>query len=752
MINLNFYVRDIPLWYSSPIGPVVKIALSYNSQSAIATYEPFGNKWQFNYSTYLVEDSGGQVTVFMPDGRRDVYTPDGYGGYTPPVEVYNTLVKTGSSHYELWFPDDTVYVYDIPPGTGSLQPFLVELRDAHGQSLTFGYDANVQLTTITDALGRVTNLTYNGSGLVTAVADPFGRQAAFEYDANRNLTKITDMGGYWSTLTYDQDIYITGIANARGAWQFYTEPADGINPGGYYYYPPPGSAMWENYRITATNPLGFKEEYYFYGGDGRSSWHVRPMDYVEYIDPDTNNDKKAKKTRYYNIIIANKGKISKLDLPASGVDNRYYNYDSVGNCIRVQNYWGTWSYTYNVRGSIVSATNPYNKVTTYTYAANNVDLISVTNDWGTESRTYNSTHDVTSETDRLGYASTYTYNSYGQVASTQNALGIITDYNYDAGYRLASVTRDGQTLHQYAYDALDRVRTHTDPTGLTLTYDYNELDQVTRITYPDAKFKTYQYSTCCPFKLDSITERSGQTTFFSYDPANRLTSVTDPAGGVTGFTYDLNGNRAAIVDPKGNTTGFNYDSANRLIKKTYADGTFETFYKDDGGFDLPIYRTDGRGVTTNYWYTRFRKVRYINSYSTYYDYDGYGRMINAYESGSNYYYSYDANSRLVTVDGPWADDKIFYQYDALGRITGKTWENGKGQPLSYTYDNLNRLTGVNVGGRVYAYAYIGAGPLVQSLTRPDGSVTTYEYDILNRLAQMTTRVGENCGQQLRLHV
>jgi YD repeat-containing protein len=277
-VNMNFYVRDIPLWYRSPIGPPVEITLSYNSQSAISTYEPFGNKWQFNYATYLVEDSGGQVTVFMPDGRRDVYIPDGYGGYTSPMGVYNTLVKTGETHYELRFPEDRVYIYDIPAGTGSLQPFLLEIREAHGLKLTFGYDANVRLSTIADAMGRVSTLTYNGNGLVTAVTDPFGRQAGFAYDSNRNLIRITDMGGYWSSFTYDQDVYITCIGNARGTWTFYTEPADGI-PNGANQYPPPGGAMWSSYRITATNPLGLKQEYYYSGMVNTYSWHVHPLNY-----------------------------------------------------------------------------------------------------------------------------------------------------------------------------------------------------------------------------------------------------------------------------------------------------------------------------------------------------------------------------------------------------------------------------------------------------------------------------------------
>ncbi|MEW6420000.1 MAG: cysteine peptidase family C39 domain-containing protein [Nitrospirota bacterium] len=132
MVNMNLYVNDIPLWYKSTLGPSVEISLSYNSQSAIAYNEPFGNKWQFNYSSYLVVDTAGNVTIFMPDGRRDEYRKT-TSGYNHPYQVFNTLTKIAENHYELKFPDDTVYVYNIPSGTTSLQPFLVEIRDRHSQ-------------------------------------------------------------------------------------------------------------------------------------------------------------------------------------------------------------------------------------------------------------------------------------------------------------------------------------------------------------------------------------------------------------------------------------------------------------------------------------------------------------------------------------------------------------------------------------------------------------------------------------------
>ena len=186
----------------------------------------------------------------MPDGRYDVFAPDGTGGYRKPYQVFNTLTKFAENYFELRFPNDTVYVYRIPPGTSSQQPFLTEIRDAYGQSLTIGYDANVHLTKITAADGKVFTLSYSASALCTNVADPFGRSTRFEYDGSRNLTRITDMGGYWSSFAYDTNVYLTSISNERGTWGFWIEASDnsGANSDNY---PPPGDRMW---RVAAATP------------------------------------------------------------------------------------------------------------------------------------------------------------------------------------------------------------------------------------------------------------------------------------------------------------------------------------------------------------------------------------------------------------------------------------------------------------------------------------------------------------------
>jgi RHS repeat-associated protein len=735
-VNMNLFVADTPLWYKNPIGPSVGISVSYNSQSDIVSNAPFGNKWQFSYSSYL-SDEGGQVVIYMPDGRRDVYSTDGSGGYSHPYQVFNTLTKIAANHFELRFPDDTVYVYNVASGSTS---YLSEIRDAHGQKLTFVYDSSSRLTTIADALGRVTTLIYNAGGLVTRVTDPFDRSADFEYDANRNLTKITDMGGYWSSFTYsnDSNSYLASITDSKGTWNFYIEPSDN-NIDASSEYPPPGGTMGYNYRITITDPSGGKEEYYYnsYKGYG---WYISPKDYINYSGADNNNSSSSVPKILYNYTTTSgqRGEISQTIYPEGGFTGG--GYDATGNNTSISDSYGhTTHYTYNNVGRVTSTTDAKGITTNMTYADNGVDLLLTQNGLGTIAMTYNSSHDVTSITDRLGNATTFTYNGYGQITSQTDALGIVTNYIYDAGHNLQQVVRDGKTLESFSYDLLGRVKTRTNASGLTLTYDYDNLDEIVKVTYPDGKFITYTYSNQCPRLIDSMTDRSGRTDSYTYDALKRLTETRNPGGGIIKDIYDADSNIIKFTDPNGNATKFNYDRDGRLVKKTYADGKSVTFYYDRAG--LLTSRINARGITTSYTYDQNQNLLSIvysdGTPGVKYQYDDYNRGTQRQDGTGIYQYTYDANSRLVSVDGPWADDTVTYQYDSLGRRTGLLLQGG--QAVAYTYDSLGRLTGIQAGTNAYSYTYSNANPLVQNLTRPNGSVTDYSYDALNRLIGISNK-------------
>ena len=740
VISMNLFVSDMPLWYNPPIGPSVSIQLCYNSQSAIAQNEPFGNKWQFNYATYLVVDTAGTVTVFMPDGRRDAYTPNGSGGYSRPYKVFNTLSQLAANHFELRFPDDTVYVYQIPPGTGSQQPFLTEIRDAHGQQVSLAYDSNVRLTTITDAQGLVTTLSYSAFGLVTNVADPFGCNASFEYDDNLNLTRSTDMGGYWSSYTYDTNVYLTSISDERGSSSFRVEPADGIE-NGPNPYPPPGGAMFQNYRITITDPLGHSSEYHY---DGYSSyaWYVSPRDYVPWrSDSENNFSLNVPKTTYSfeQVNFARQGEVSGIDDPAGGVTQ--FSYDTtVGQVASVTDAHGhTWSYLYNPMGRVTQATDPLGTSTSYSYATNAVDLVGVLDGLGQTRLSYDAQHDLLSLTDALTNTTTFAYNGFGQLVQKVDALAITNEYLYDSSQRLSELRRAGMTVAGCTYDTVGRVRTRTDASGLTLTNDYSGLNQITRVTYPDGRFESYAYSTCCPGLLDSTTDCAGRTTVFIHDNLKRLIQTINPEGGATQLAYDANGNRSQLIDANGNVTTFSYDLANRLVGKTYADGKGPSFGHDLAG--LLTNRTNARGVVTTYTYDANHNLR-TTSYSddtpgVTNTYDAFNRLTAVTDGVGVSTYAYNANSRVTRFDGPWPDDTITYTYDALGRRTSVGAQGS--QSTSYDHDALSRVTAVHVGPQSYVYTYAAASPLVQRLDRPNGSFTTCQYDGLNRLTGVSNR-------------
>lgn len=750
MINMNFYMTDTPMWYDSAIGPSVHISLSYNSQSSISHYEPFGNKWTFSYGGYLIMDTSGAITVFMPDGEMDTYTPNGSGGYTRPYRVYNTLVQIGPNHFQLQFPDGTVYVYQIPVGTTSQQPFLTEIDDAYGEKLTLGYNSSVQLTTISDAQQHVFTLSYSASGLVTNVADPFGRNASFQYDGNNNLEQITDMGGYSSSLTYDTNSFVTSLSDERGTTSFYTElpgPA-GDNSNNY---PPPGDPdMFGCYRITVTDASGGREEFFYYGGcdiDGYGgcggySWYVSPRDYIPWQSQTINNYRsEAPKIRYLPTRVGSgqQGEIAEVLYPQG--DYLQYSYDSVtGDRLSItdsHNY--VWRYSYNLLGLPTSIMDGRGTMTTLNYAANNFDLLSISNGLGVITMTYNGQHSLVSITDQLTNTSSIYYNSYGQSVYQVDALGVTNQNLYDSNNRLSTILRSAQPILNLTYDNIGRVKTSADATGLLLTSSYDNLNRLVTLTYPDSKFDTYVYSTCCPHLIDRIIDRSGRAYNFTYDSLKRLVQVVNPEGGAVQIKYDANGNRTNVVDPNGNSTTLAYDTDNRLIRKTYSDSNYIAYAYDQGGFLSS--RTNARGIVARYGLDANQNVLNI-SYSDGTPgitnvYDSFNRLISSIDATGTNSYGYDARSRLINFNGGWVNNAIVYGYDNLSRLTNMSAAGS--QVVTYGYDAWNHLNSVAVGQRAYNYTFVGPNPLVQSLVRPNGSYTTYGYDSINRLTQLVNR-------------
>ena len=80
--------------------------------------------------------------------------------------------------------------------------------------------------------------------------------------------------------------------------------------------------------------------------------------------------------------------------------------------------------------------------------------------------------------------------------------------------------------------------------------------------------------------------------------------------------------------------------------------------------------------------------------------------------------------RFDTVDGPLTDDTITFDYDALGRMTGRA-VNGVG--ATQTFDALDRVTSETNPTGTFSIAYVDASERVASVTYPNGQITSYAY-------------------------
>jgi RHS repeat-associated protein len=762
LVNLNMYVEDTPMWYSTPVGPDVEIRMSYNSQDATSQNKVFGNKWVFNYGTYLVEDTGvggGVVTVFMPDGRQDNYTPDGSGGYNREAGVTSTLVKLATNSYELRFQDGSKFVYGIPAGTTSLQPFLVRVEDRWGYGLNFGYNADVKLTTITDAQNKVTTLTYDEAGHITQVKDPFERVVSFTYNAGGDLVEAVDMDGHAFQYVYDMDKRITILNTPQGEWKFRHEgPDSNSNPG--MFYPAPDADMWENVRLTITDPENQKEEYYYVGTgtfiNGEMvpySWYVDKKNYVDYVSNTRNNSIStvAKTTFVHNQTIDGKGKITQVTYPDG--DSEHLAYDSTTGLPTqiIDARDKATTFTYNSQLQIKTVTNPRNYTTTYNYAANGLDLESVTNALNQTPATisYNAKHQPTQVSNALGETSTLTYTNWGAVETVTEPGNHVTTYNYDpTTKRLSSVTQDGVTVASFTYDEIGRVKTATDVSNFTVGYEYNNLDQLTKTTYPDGTFEKVD-RVCCGLP-GVVTDRSGRKAYFDYDQLKRLRRVQDASGHDVNYTYDADGRLTRLADSKNNWTRWRYDSSGRPTHKFYDDGSFEqiSYFQ---GMVSSVRDAQGRITTFNYDDNgNTRRINYPNSPDVSTVYDELDRVQSVTDGLGTTTFGYDVLSRVRTIDGPWANDTVTYNFDNQSRPDWMQVQNSDATQFqtSFAYDALDRLQSVTSAAGVWGFGYVGNTGRLSTQTQPNGTVTNYAYDSLLRLSGVENLHGAAQGNAL----
>jgi RHS repeat-associated protein len=785
--------------------------LAYNAQNQLTKItDTVGRSITLSY-----DPTSGLLTGFtLPDSRSVSY------GYGSGRLTSATDLRGNTVHYTYDSGGRLATIVDqnnhtLVTNTYGSDGRVTDQLDAFGNHTGFSWNAATQTATLTDARGKVWKDTYDAGELVKRT-DPLNKDMALQYDANLNLTQVSDrLTNNW-TLSFD----------ARGNLLSRTAPAplsftqswtydaknnpltytDGRNNTWLYEYDtsgrltketqPGGSfrtltytanglpATISDFRGNVTTftydaagnltqvetPLGHKTTY-AYDASGRLTSVVdprgnepgaTPADYTTTYTYDasgnvlTETDALGKVTTY---TYDSAGKLATITDPLGRVTT--YTYNDAGELITEQAPGGrTTSYDYDVQGELTAVTAPGGRKTTYTYddagrvgtmvtprgnvtGANPADYR-----WAYE---YDDAGKLTKITDPLGGITQHVYDKAGRLLSTTDPRGKTTSFAYDANGNRTSVTDPLANVTASTFDSLNHLDTVTDPRGKITNYDYDVDGNLVALTTPLGNKKTFAYN--AENHLANSVDPRGNAAganpadfrwVYAYDAAGNKTSETDPLGNQTRWEFDRVGRLSQQIDALNHATSYTHDAIGRLTKVTAPDSS-DTSYAYNTAGDLTT-RTDALNHATVYDYDsagrQSSQTSPLGQVWTY-DYDAADNLIKIVDAAGNATpadpndgttsRTFDALNRLTAINYSDATPDVAYGYDAAGNRTSMT--DGQGIETS-TYDDAGRRTQVARGLNVFGYEYDAAGNVTKR-TYPDATQVILGYDDDERLNSVT---------------
>ncbi|MCL5772914.1 MAG: DUF4329 domain-containing protein [Firmicutes bacterium] len=737
------YDRDVLLFSFPSRGMATVIKAHCNTQET--TEGIMGQGWSHTFNVWLARMSDDSRVIVWGDRKREKYTPNGTGGFNPPMGNFDTLTfnQTDGS-YTLTTKYGTQYLF-IPASPGNIKMALLStVKDRNGNTITLSYTSG-QLTTLTDTAGRIFTFSYL-NGKLSGIQDPAGRTVSFTYNTDNLLSKITDPMGNSTQYAYNQQRKLSSITDAKGQI-FFTQQYDDMN------FP---RAISQNYggqinniEYDANNSLareatnGKVTTYYYNPVTGFQTNVVDPLGRITQTAYDSAGNMiilTDPKGLITNFSYDSKGNVTQITQPMNIITKFTYEptFSNILSATDPNNFIS--NFTYDANGNMLTGTNPLNKTTSFAYDAYG-QLTRITNARSFSTNfSYDATGNLTSTTDALNNAWNFTYDNRGNPLTATDPLNHTVTSTFNLNNQVLTIADPMNYTTTFTYDVNKKLLTVTDANGKISSYEYNILDMVTKVTNPLNQSAIYAYNN--DLLLSSITNPRGLITSFTYDNAGRLISVTDPLNRITSFGYDANSNITSRTDGKGNVVQFFYDDINRLTKKSFPDLTSIQFSYDLGSRSTQMTDIDGR--ITNYSYDAANRLTSVTGYppTINYGYDDVGNLTSFTDlgPGNSTAYSYDALNRLTSVN---FNGKIFnYSYDAASRLTSKSYSNGI--TTNYQYNNANWLTLVSHMNGLnplmsFQYTFDNVGNRLTKLqTLPQGTFSwQYAYDSLYRLTTET---------------
>lgn len=353
--------------------------------------------------------------------------------------------------------------------------------------------------------------------------------------------------------------------------------------------------------------------------------------------------------------------------------------------------------------------------------------------------------DLWKVTNALGQVSeVLKYDGAGRVLSSKDVNGVTTDRVYNARGWLEYSKVRGTDVASEADDAITRLEYYRDgklyrtrpPGGAPTTFSYTYARFLYLIKDNEGNSLRYVLDAAGRRKQEVVEDQSLvllRNLTRTYDALGRMLTQKDAYNRVTTFTHDGNGNTDTVTDALSRVSDNDYDVLDRLRQTVQDVGGIAA--TTQFGYDAQDNLTsvvDPKGLTTGYQYNGLGdlvKLTSPDTGETTYTYDSAGnRKTQTDARGITTTYGYDAVNRLASVSYADTTLNVSYTFDTNQAVCTGTEAFSKGR--------LTRFTDIS-GSTTYCYDRFGRMVRKAQVTNGITYTTRYGYNLAGQLTSMT---------------
>ncbi len=592
---------------------------------------------------------------------------------------------------------------------------------------------------------------YDRVGNLVESKDNEGRVTRFEYDALNRQTKV---------ISPTDDVTTSGETETR--YDGNGNQVEFIDANGHstkYIY----DAM-NRHRVTVNALEESNTDNYF---DTDITFYDSFSNAVATINSFGTEDQRV--TRYeYDL----NNRLTRIVKPEQ--NDTCYEYDAVGNRVRiVDGRKNSTEYKYDAMNRKVRVIDPLLFETRFEYdgVGNTLAIVDARN--GIRSIKYDALNRQFSLTDAKNRVTTFAYDARSNRTEIRTAKGVhgqeeVTLFEYDAENNLRRVF---DAMNSVTVNDFDRVYNQTsviDANNNETRTEYDALNRKIKIIDALNGETTIEYD-AVGNRL-SLTDALNNKTEYRYDELSRIYEEEDARGIVTQYQYDYANNNVSIIRAANTAdaakTVFEYDLNDRLVLQRDAEGNTTTYQYDENDNRTTV--TDARGHDTVYVYDERNLVTEIHDaegYVTYFECDGNQNRVRVTDARNNDSFSYynENNELKISVDAEGY--ATVYEYDYNGNLIRETLHmqallvpldstqqpnpvtSSNDQVTSYEYDLLNRITArIDAEGYRQEFTYDAVGNRLtdtqyRDLSGTDVATVHHFYDELYRETESVTAEG-----------